>query len=262
MNVAILQPSYIPWRGYFHQIKKADIFVFYDCVQYDADGWRNRNQIKTPAGPLWLTIPVSAKGHTTGNLPIKDVAMDPVKPWRTKHWRSLAQNYAKAPNYSKYASLVEGFYNRSDRSLADFACDLTIAISRELGITDTQFVRSSELPAEGKKTDRLLSLLTHLGATRYISGPSARAYMEEDKLNAAGIAVEYMEYDYPEYPQLHGAYHPQLSILDALFNTGEDAARYIWGRCDPNGYSIQSLIPAGARAGVYIPNHHGRADCW
>ncbi len=230
MKAVILQPSYIPWRGYFHQVQKADVFVFYDCVQYDADGWRNRNQIKTANGPVWLTIPVHAKGNTSNGTVIKDVSMDSLKPWRTKHWRTLEQSYAKAPHFKRYADLLRGFYERTDVLLADFTCDLTVTIARELGISHTQFVRSSTLPAAGAKTDRLIHLLKHLGATHYISGPSARGYLEEDKLVAAGIALEYMHYDYPNYPQLHGAFLPQVSILDLLFNTGPDAPRYIWDR--------------------------------
>ena len=228
MKVVILQPSYIPWRGFFHQIHEADTFVFYDCVQYDADGWRNRNQIKTAAGPLWLTIPVRAKGHTSAGLLIKDVPIDTSKPWRNKHWRTLEQNYSKAPYFARYAPLLREFFAREDALLADFTCDLTIALARELGIAHTQFVRSSTLPASGTKTERLLSVLTHLGATEYLSGPAARDYLEEDRLTAAGITLEYMRYDYPPYPQLHGAFEPRLSILDLLFNTGPDAARYIW----------------------------------
>ena len=230
MKVVVLQPSYIPWRGYFHQVQKADIFVFYDCVQYDADGWRNRNQIKTAQGPLWLTIPVRAKGHTSQHTAIKDVPIDPVKPWSKKHWRTLEQAYAKAPHFKRYAELLRGFYDRTDEFLADFTCDLTVALAQELGIEHTKFVRSSTLALEGAKTDRLLGLLKQLGATHYISGPSARSYMDEEKFAAAGISVEYMRYEYPDYPQLHGAFLSQISILDLLFNAGPEAPRYIWGQ--------------------------------
>lgn len=227
MNVVILQPSYIPWRGYFHQIQRADLFVFYDDVQYDEHGWRNRNQIKTANGLQWLTIPVITKGVHTNNIPIKDVRLVPNNPWSTKHWRALQQNYGKAPHFKRYAPVLEQFYSRKDTLLADFTCDFTVALARELGIQHTKFVRSSTLPAEGTKTDRLLHLLTHLGAKHYISGPSAKDYLEMDKFAAAGITVEFMVYDYPEYPQLHGAFQPNVSVLDLMFNTGADAMNYI-----------------------------------
>jgi hypothetical protein len=224
----ILQPSYIPWRGYFHQIQKADVFVFYDCVQYDEHGWRNRNQIKTANGLQWLTIPVVTKGVHTNNTPIKDVRLVPNNPWKAKHWRALQQNYSKATHFKRYAPVLEEFYARPDAMLADFTCELTIALARELGIEHTQFVRSSTLPAIGSKTDRVLSVLAHLGSKHYISGPSARDYLEPEKFAAAGISLEFITYDYPEYSQLHGAFEPAVTILDLLFNVGPAAAKYIW----------------------------------
>ena len=115
--------------------------------------------------------------------------------------------------------------------LANFTCDFTVAISHELGLERTQFVRSSALPARGAKTDRLLSILTHLGAKHYVSGPSAAAYMELEKFAAAGITVEYMSYEYPEYLQLHGGFEPKVSVLDLLLMVGPEAPRYIWGKC-------------------------------
>jgi hypothetical protein len=228
VKCVILQPSYIPWRGYFHQIQKADVFILYDCVQYDEHGWRNRNQIKTAHGLQWLTIPVVTKGVHRQNIPIRDVRLVPNNPWRVKHWRALQQNYGKTAHFKRYAPLLENFYARQDELLADFACDLTIALALELGIERTQFVRSSTLPTQGTKTDRLLGLLTHLGANHYISGPAARDYLELDKFAAARISVEFMVYNYPEYPQLFGAFEPAVTILDLLFNVGPDAAKYIW----------------------------------
>lgn len=103
-------------------------------------------------------------------------------------------------------------------------------LARLLGITATHFIHSSELAASGCKTDRLLSVLTKLGARHYISGPAAQEYLQEDKLKAAGINVEYMSYVYPEYPQLWGPYNPQLSIVDLLFMMGRSASQYIWER--------------------------------
>lgn len=227
MNVVILQPSYIPWRGYFHQISKADLFIFYDDVQYDKHGWRNRNQIKTSQGPQWLTIPVHSGGATEGLL-IKDTKIDWAKPWAANHWKALTFAYAKAPYFRSYASLLEPFYQRRDTLLADFTIDLTIALARELGLTRTKFMRSSELSGiDGQKTDRLIQILTQVGTTHYISGPSAQDYIEQDKFDAAGISLEYMVYDYPEYPQLYPPFEPQVSVLDLLFMTGLDSFKYI-----------------------------------
>src|ERR1700684_1858107 len=110
MNCAILQPSYLPWRGYFHQIQKADVFVFYDDVQFDKHGWRNRNRVKTSAGTQWLTIPVKKKGNVEEAIPIKDVAIDAAAPWAKKHLATLSQSYARAPHLKSTLDLISPFY--------------------------------------------------------------------------------------------------------------------------------------------------------
>lgn len=227
VKCVILQPSYIPWRGVFDQIRQADVFVFYDDVQYDKRGWRNRNQIKTPSGKRWLTIPVNARGAQTEHLPINSIPISWEKDWRPDHLSSLRHSYAKAPYFRDYEGLLQDFYSRKDTLLADFTIDFTIAIARLLGLTHTEFVRSSTLSVEGAKTDRLIAVLRKLGATHYISGPSAESYVEEDKFRAANIELSYVRYDYPEYPQLHPPYDPFVSILDLLFMTGPRALRYI-----------------------------------
>lgn len=226
MNVVILQPSYIPWRGYFDQIRLADIFVFYDDVQYDKHGWRNRNQIKTHHGKQWLTIPVHARGVTQGT-PIKDVRIDWSKPWAKSHLKALTISYLKAPYFKEYLPLLESLYQKRYECLADFTIETSIALARELGFTSTRFLRSSELSnLQGQKTDRVISVLKQVGATHYICGPSASSYMEPEKFAAAGITFEYMQYNYPEYSQLYPPYDPFISILDLLFMTGRGAGSY------------------------------------
>jgi len=227
MNVVILQPSYIPWRGYFDQIHRADLFIFYDDVQYDKHGWRNRNQIKTSQGKQWITIPVHSKGVTEG-IPIKDVRIDWSKSWPKKHLNALTFAYAKAPFFRSFQPWLESVYNREDEFLADFTIDTTIELAGILGITGTKFMRSSEIPGiDGQKTERLIQILQHVGAKHYLSGPSARDYIERDKFEEAGITLEYIQYDYSEYPQLHPPYDPFVTILDLLFMVGEDALSYI-----------------------------------
>lgn len=229
MNVVILQPSYIPWRGYFDQIHRADLFIFYDDVQYDKRGWRNRNQIKTARGKQWLTIPVFSRGSQTENISIDQIKIVWENPWNQDHLKSLRHSYAKAPCFEQYVPFLNELYNRHDEFLADFTIESTIAIARELGIAHTRFMRSSEIPGiTGQKTDRLIEILQAVGAKHYISGPSARDYIENDKFDAAGITLEYMEYNYPEYPQLHPPFDPYVSILDLLFMTGSQASSYIF----------------------------------
>jgi len=228
MNVVILQPSYIPWRGYFHQIQKADLFIFYDDVQYDKHGWRNRNRIKTFLGCQWLTIPVHSKGVVDQNIPINQVKISWSTDWNEKHWRAIQQAYSKAPFFHQYAPLLEGFFLQKPEFLADFTIETTITLARQLGIDKTQFLRSSQLNVSGMKTDRLIQILKIVGATHYISGPSARDYIESEKFDAAGISLEYIDYVYPEYPQLYPPFDQNVSIVDLLFMAGPDAPNYIF----------------------------------
>jgi hypothetical protein len=229
VNVVILQPSYIPWRGYFDQIDRADLFIFYDDVQYDKRGWRNRNQIKTPKGKQWLTVPVYSRGAQVENIPINQIRIVWDNPWNENHLKALQHAYARAPHFARYLPLLETFYQRRDEFLVDFTIDFAVAITRELGNTQTRFRRSSEITGiEGNKTDRLIQILQAVGATHYLSGPSARDYIEIEKFETAGITLEYIEYNYPEYPQLYPPFDSYVSILDLLFMTGPEAASYVF----------------------------------
>jgi hypothetical protein len=229
VNVVILQPSYIPWRGVFDQIQRADLFIFYDDVQYDKRGWRNRNQIKTPRGKQWLTIPVRSRGAQTQNISINEIRIAWDNPWNKTQLKAIQHSYAKAPHFERYKPLLESFYQRHDELLADFTIDFSIALARELGNTHTRFMRSSEIAGiNGQKTDRLIQILQAVGAKHYISGPSARDYIENEKFEQAGITLEYMQYEYPEYPQLYPPFDPYVSVLDLLFMTGSEAPQYIF----------------------------------
>jgi len=226
MRCVILQPSYIPWRGYFDLIHRADVFVFYDDVQYDKNGWRNRNRIKTAKGTAWLTIPVPQRGVISAKVPINAVV--PIgNTWPHDHVEALTRSYAAAPYFDE--GWLRGLYSDPAPLLADFTIATTVEIATRLGIRDTRFVRSSQLHATGTKTERLIGLLRELGATHYLSGPAARDYLEPQQFDDAGIALEWMTYDYPEYPQLYPPFDPFVSVLDLLFMTGPDAPRYIWG---------------------------------
>ncbi len=228
MKCVILQPSYIPWRGYFHQIFKADLFIFYDDVQYDKHGWRNRNRVKTSQGSRWLTIPVHSAGVVAEKIPINMVRINRDKPWHTTHWTTLRQLYGKAPFFRQYEPLLTDYYGRNPEFLADFTIELTIELARQLGIVHTRFLRSSALSGiTGSRTERLINILKSVGATEYISGPSAQNYLETELFPAAGISLEYISYDYPHYPQLYPPYDPQVSILDLMFMTGPEALGYI-----------------------------------
>ena len=146
----------------------------------------------------------------------------------SKHFKTIKQNYINSPFYKDHCSLLEEIYSRNDTLLADFTCHTTEIIASRLGIKGTEFIRSSDISLHGSKTDRLVEILK-VGATHYISGPSAKDYIEKDKLADSGISLEFMSYEYTSYPQLHGSFEHNVSVLDLIFNTGPDAGTYIWG---------------------------------
>lgn len=225
-RVGIIQSNYIPWKGYFDIIHDVDLFVFYDDVQYTKNDWRNRNRIKTEYGERWLTIPVGKRESRR----ICDVAM-PSNLWARDHWRRLEGAYRRAPYFEVYRAYFEAFYlRRSWSTLSEFNQALVTGIARDLlGIT-TPYVDSRTFHLTQSKGGRVVELLQHVGASAYVSGPSAKAYITDEHFLAAGIAVEWKDYQgYPEYDQFHGPFVHAVTVLDLLFHTGPNAPYYIWG---------------------------------
>jgi len=235
-TVAVIQSNYIPWKGYFDIIHDVDHFVFYDDVQFTKNDWRNRNQIKSPAGALWLTVPVGARLDRL----IREVTIAD-RLWASKHWKSIRQNYSRAPHFDTYRGFFEHVYlERVWDNLSELNQFLVTSIARQyLGIK-TAFSDSAELRAEGRKTDRLVDLLRKLRARAYVSGPSARGYIEEEKFAQAGVRLVYKSYaGYPEYPQLHPPFTHNVSIVDLLFSVGPDAPWFIWGWRDGTSHETR-----------------------
>ncbi|MBI4040659.1 MAG: WbqC family protein [Deltaproteobacteria bacterium] len=226
MILGCIQPSYIPWKGYFHLIQKSDIFVFHDNIQYDKQSWRNRNLIKTAVGKQWLSVPVKIKDDWQKN--ILEVDIDNDQPWQRKHINLIRQNYLKSPFYDHYIDFFEDVYRSHWKRLVDLDVYLIKEICGFLGIR-TRLISASELSLEGKKTDRLVQMCLQCQAKKYLSGPAAKEYIELPKFLEHGIELEYMDYTYPVYPQLFGEFDHQVSIIDVLFNCGENSYQYIWG---------------------------------
>ena len=227
MIAAIDQPNYLPWKGYFDLIHDVDEFVFYNDVQYTAGDWRNRNRILTQDGQKWLTVPV---GRHLSRL-ICEVKM-PDRSWQKKHFETIRFAYRKAPYYRKYIGFFEEVYmKRSWDYLYELDQYLTVYIAREfLGIT-TKFTDSRDYPKSGAKHKKLLSLIESMGNVDvYESGPAAKNYIVSSDYADRGIKLVWKNYDgYPEYPQLSETFTHQVSIIDLLFNVGEEAPWYIWG---------------------------------
>jgi hypothetical protein len=225
-RVAVLQSNYIPWKGYFDIIHKVDVFVFHDDLQYTHLDWRNRNKIKTPGGVKWLTIPCGSSEQRK----ICEVAPSG-SGWQEEHWRKIVSSYRSARFFKEYVDLLEDIYfDCTWDNLSLLNQYLIKRISREwLGI-ETEFDDSQRYALEGKKKERLLELLVKVGATEYLSGPSAKDYLSERDTEALGIKLEWMTYEYPTYEQLYPPFTHNVSIIDLVFNTGPRAAEYIWGR--------------------------------
>jgi hypothetical protein len=224
-RVAIVQSNYVPWRGYFDLIASVDEFVLLDDVQYTRRDWRNRNRIKTESGTRWLTIPVEVSGRYTQNI---DEVVIAEPGWADQHWSIVRQSYRDAAGFEAAAPFVEELYETvPGPSLSDVNRHFLGTICERLAI-DTPLTRSQDYAAEGAKTDRLLDISVKAGATTYVSGPSARDYLDEDAFAAERIAVEWFEYGpYPEYEQVHPPFEPQVSILDTLLCTGQAAAEHV-----------------------------------
>jgi hypothetical protein len=223
-KVAILQSNYIPWKGYFDLIHDVDLFIFYDDVQYTHSDWRHRNKLMTRDGPRWLTIPA---GHDLKRL-ICEVEI-PDQSWKEQHRSIIEQNYREAPFIEESQPLLDFLYANPITNLSDYNQRAIRHLSNILGIR-AEFIDSRLLGVNGRKTERLIGILESVGATKYISGPSARDYIDEPMFAEAGIELVYKEYPaYPAYQQCFPPFSPFVTILDLLMNVGPEAARYIWG---------------------------------
>jgi len=224
-RVAIVQSNYIPWKGYFDMIAAVDEFILYDDMQYTRRDWRNRNQIKTPQGVQWLTVPVEVKGkyHQT----IRETRIQGTT-WAADHWKALVQNYRRAAHFEEIACWLEPLYaDCREQELSQLNRRFIEAICGYLGIR-TRITNSWDYELAEGKTERLANLCDQAGATEYISGPAARDYIDPTVFERARIALTWFDYaGYPEYPQLWGPFTHGVTVLDLLFNCGPQAAHYV-----------------------------------
>lgn len=227
VTLVVLQPGYLPWLGFFDQLRRADVFVYYDDVQYDKHGWRNRNRIKTQHGPQWLSVPV--RHHGLGLPRILDVEIDRRTAWARKHVASIRQAYARAPFAARYVPELEALLHQPWERLVDLDLAAAGLIARWLGL-ERRIERSSALGVGGEQSERLLNLCRHFGASRYVSGNAAQAYLDVPLFARHGVTVEWQNYTHPVYPQQHGAFVPYLSAVDLVFNCGEAAGAVLAGR--------------------------------
>lgn len=235
-TVVITQSNYLPWRGYFDMLRSADEVILLDSVQYTRRDWRNRNKIKNASGTAWLTVPVEVKGLYHQAIDETRVS-DPA--WADGHRRAIDLAYKRAPHHAAVSGWLDPLLASvaAEPMLSQINEVLLRAICARLGLTmpirRCTDLLDKEAMREMDPTERLVQLAQAAGATRYLSGPAAKAYLDPALFAARGIAVDWMSYaGYRDYPQLWGAFEPQVSIVDLLFNTGDDAARFL-NRADP-----------------------------
>lgn len=225
-TLAVLQPGYIPWIGFFDQLDRSDVFVFYDDVQYDKNGWRNRNRIKTPNGPMWLTVPV--KSVRLSQL-IKDTEIDDSQQWRKKQISTIEQFYRKAPYFSQYFESLRQLLQEPWLTISELDIAVVKLFAEQIGIK-TAFYRSSELDIGGDKNERLVNLCRHFNVNRYLTGNAAKTYLNTALFEAEGVEVCWQDYFHPEYAQLHGDFVPYLSTLDLILNCGPGSLQILRGQ--------------------------------
>ena len=216
MKVAIHQPNYLPWQGFFEKMAMSDIFVFLDTVQFSKDSFTQRTKIRTKDGWMWLTIPIEKDYHFK---PISEVRLPGDGKWMKKHKSSIVANYAKCEHYDEW--LIDGYFSQAQETLQAFNEAGILYIKKKLGIK-ARIVHASELGLTPglKATDMLVEIIKRTGGDTYISGSGGDNYQDTAIFEANGIKLEYMKYEPAQYPQRWAGFEPYMSAIDRLFNQG------------------------------------------
>jgi len=232
MKCAIMQPTYLPWSGYFNLISSVDVFVFLDDVQYERQSWQNRNRVLVGGKAHWLTVPaVRLELSQTFNT----VKIDDTSVWRKKHFQLLEQTYGKHPHGREVLDVARGLTDMSVTGLVDLNMKLIQEFSRRLELAP-RFVRSSELAIQGQRSERLLRICEHFGCDEYLSPVGSAEYLAEDKVfDGAKVKLSFQQFKAPPYPQRNiPGFVESLSIVDVAANLGWSESRdYVLGRYAP-----------------------------
>jgi len=226
MILAVHQPQYIPWLGYFHKIAGCDLFIYLDDVQYKKREFQNRNKIKTASGPLWLTVPVVSKGQFTQK--IKEVKINNETDWPGEHLKSIEHNYAKTSHFDEHRRFFQALYQKKHEMLIDLSME---TINYCLGCLkiQTPVKMSSEFNITSASTERIIDLCKAAGADTYLSGSGGREYMDVSLFEKNRIKLVFQEFKHPRYEQLFCGFEPYLSIVDLIFNCGEKSRGILLG---------------------------------
>ena len=227
--VAIHQPQYLPWLGYFDKLDRSDVFCLLDTVQYKKNEFQNRNRVKTAQGWQWLTVPVTYRFPQR----INEVGINRMVDWQRKHLRALKTNYGKAPYFGTYIERFEEFYQQSYDLLVEVNVASIRLLMDLLGLKRKLVLASSLQVGTGEPTLRLVEICRCLKGKTYFSGKDGSNYMDEALFFTHQIQIVFQEYHHPEYPQCFGPFESNLSVLDLLFNCGPQSLAIIRGhRCD------------------------------
>jgi hypothetical protein len=222
--IATMQPTYLPWLGYFDMISKVDCFVFLDNVQFEKRSWQSRNKIKSPDGELLLSVPVKTKSKFDQD--IKDVELVEPQTFRSQHLKSIQRCYSKSEYFSEVFPILENSFAVNTSSLVSLNIDLIVSISKYLEI-GTEFVLGSEMSSRGSKTNLTVSQCVELGGTTFLAAEGSFNYVTlETGFEVNGIEVQFHNFVHPNYPQQFGEFISHLSVIDALFNCGRNSLEF------------------------------------
>jgi len=223
-TAVILQPAYLPWLGYFNQVAQADVFVFFDTVQYTRRDFRNRNKILTKNNESkWLTVPVKSKGNF--NILIKDIEIDYSQKWQKSHLQQIKEAYRNCDFFNEIYLILESQIGEGYRFLSNLNMALTKAFSNYLEL-DTQFLIASEMDYDkgyNNASEHILHILKTLDCDKYLTGSSSVNYLDVALLDGNGFAVKFHQYKHPVYKQANKNFMPYLSVVDLLMRHGKQS---------------------------------------
>ena len=212
------QPNYLPWLGFFDKMRCSDVFIIEDNVQFEKQGFTNRNKIKTSDGVRWLSVPIK---HVNKPLLINEVEISSSgeSDWALRHWLTLKHSYCKAPFWDTYCDFFKDVYEREWTKLVDLNMHLIHGIMGFLNI-GTQIMMGSSLGVTGKKSELILAQCKEVGGNVQLAGTGGRDYINTKRFEAEGIKIVFQNFQHPCYPQLHGKFACNLSVVDYLFCSG------------------------------------------
>jgi len=228
VKIAIHQPQYMPWLGYFHKMSGVDLFVLLDDVQFKKNEWQHRNRIRNSRGWQWLSVPTTYKYPQK----INEVGIDNSQEWRKNHLASIATCYGKSRFGKEYMPLFEDFFKNEFLTIDRLNLASVNILAGIMGISTTVECSSGH-PVDGASTERLVAICRHFKADTYLAGAGGHDYMDLSLFEAANIRVEFQDFKVPRYPQHWSVdgddFIPGLSAIDLVFNCGPDSRKILTG---------------------------------